>query len=64
VDRYWRRMTIRYMKKDHPKVILDAATGTGDLAFAAARMNRSRSLELICLKTCWPLRVRKPKRKN
>ena len=35
IDHVWRRKTIRLMKSENPKVILDVATGTGDLAFAA-----------------------------
>ena len=35
IDHIWRRKTIRLMKSENPKVILDVATGTGDLAFAA-----------------------------
>jgi demethylmenaquinone methyltransferase / 2-methoxy-6-polyprenyl-1,4-benzoquinol methylase len=39
VDRYWRSQTIREIKKYHPKVILDVATGTGDLAIAALKLH-------------------------
>ena len=35
IDHIWRRKTIRLMQAKNPKVILDVATGTGDLAFAA-----------------------------
>ena len=35
VDHYWRRKTISILKKQSPEIILDVATGTGDLAFAA-----------------------------
>ena len=35
IDHIWRRKTIRLMQSENPKVILDVATGTGDLAFAA-----------------------------
>ena len=35
IDHFWRRKTIRLMQAKNPKVILDVATGTGDLAFAA-----------------------------
>lgn len=35
IDHIWRRKTIRLMQSKNPKVILDVATGTGDLAFAA-----------------------------
>ena len=35
IDHIWRRKTIRLMQSKNPKFILDVATGTGDLAFAA-----------------------------
>jgi demethylmenaquinone methyltransferase/2-methoxy-6-polyprenyl-1,4-benzoquinol methylase len=35
IDHIWRRKTIRLMQAKNPKVILDVATGTGDLAFTA-----------------------------
>ena len=35
IDHIWRRKTIRLMQAKNPKIILDVATGTGDLAFAA-----------------------------
>ena len=37
IDHIWRRKTIRLMQSINPKVILDVATGTGDLAFAAEK---------------------------
>jgi len=37
IDHIWRRKTIRLMQAKNPKVILDVATGTGDLAFAACK---------------------------
>ena len=35
IDHIWRRKTIRLMQAKNPKLILDVATCTGDLAFAA-----------------------------
>lgn len=37
VDRLWRRRTVREARAVKPSVILDVATGTGDLAVALAR---------------------------
>lgn len=37
IDHIWRRKTIRIVGQDQPKIILDVATGTGDLAFAAQK---------------------------
>ena len=38
-DRIWRRKAINLLKKSQPKVILDIATGTADLALAAMELN-------------------------
>lgn len=35
IDFYWRRKAISILKKEQPKLILDIATGTGDLAIEA-----------------------------
>ncbi len=37
IDKGWRRAAIREVAQDAPAAILDVATGTGDLAIAAAR---------------------------
>lgn len=37
IDRLWRRRVVRIVRRAHPLRILDAATGTGDLAIAMAR---------------------------
>lgn len=34
----WRKKAIQYFQKDHPKIILDVATGTGDMAIMTAKM--------------------------
>ena len=40
IDIIWRRKAIDYLKESDPKVIMDMATGTGDLAITAAnRLN-------------------------
>ncbi|PSQ90173.1 MAG: bifunctional demethylmenaquinone methyltransferase/2-methoxy-6-polyprenyl-1,4-benzoquinol methylase [Bacteroidetes bacterium QS_8_64_10] len=37
IDRWWRLRAIRMLRGEHPRRILDVATGTADLAIAAAR---------------------------
>lgn len=42
IDRSWRRKAIDLLKDIEPKSILDVATGTGDLAIEALRLNPDR----------------------
>lgn len=39
IDKVWRRKTAKVVAKNHPKTILDLATGTADLAIALAKRN-------------------------
>lgn len=39
IDILWRKRAIRLLKKDKPKLILDIATGTGDFAIEALKLN-------------------------
>ncbi len=39
IDKAWRKKAIAEIAKVQPKTILDVATGTGDLAIAAAQLN-------------------------
>lgn len=39
IDKIWRKKVVNYLKKYQPKSILDVATGTGDLAITALRIN-------------------------
>src|ERR1700733_10586950 len=39
IDKGWRRKAIAEIKKTNPNIILDVATGTGDLAIAATKIN-------------------------
>ncbi|MEQ1747700.1 MAG: bifunctional demethylmenaquinone methyltransferase/2-methoxy-6-polyprenyl-1,4-benzoquinol methylase UbiE, partial [Saprospiraceae bacterium] len=38
IDVWWRRRALGYLRSDKPKVILDVATGTADVAIMAAKM--------------------------
>ena len=37
IDTIWRKKAISYLKEQNPKMVLDVATGTGDLAIEIAR---------------------------
>ena len=39
IDRIWRRKAINLLKSKHPRQILDIATGTGDFAIQAMKLN-------------------------
>lgn len=39
IDKIWRRRLIKLLAKSNPNTILDVATGTGDLALAALKIN-------------------------
>jgi demethylmenaquinone methyltransferase/2-methoxy-6-polyprenyl-1,4-benzoquinol methylase len=39
IDKLWRRKTAKEVAKNHPKTILDLATGTADLAMEIAKRN-------------------------
>ena len=42
IDKIWRKKAIRILQKYQPKVIIDMATGTGDFAIAALKLNPTR----------------------
>lgn len=39
IDKLWRKKVVKLVNANHPKTILDIATGTGDLAIALAKTN-------------------------
>lgn len=39
IDKQWRKKAIRLLKPQNPKTVLDIATGTGDFAIAALKLN-------------------------
>jgi len=39
IDIYWRKKAISLLRRDNPKLILDIATGTGDFAIEALKLN-------------------------
>lgn len=47
IDLLWRKKAIRILKKDQPRVILDVATGTADMAILACKMLHPEKIEGI-----------------
>ncbi len=42
IDKLWRKKAIKILKEYQPKVIMDMATGTGDFAIEALKLNPTR----------------------
>lgn len=42
IDKLWRKKAIKILKEHKPKVIMDMATGTGDFAIEALKLNPDR----------------------
>lgn len=38
IDIYWRKKAVKFIKSNQPKIILDVATGTGDLAVELSKL--------------------------
>ena len=47
IDLLWRKKAIRMLKKQQPRLILDVATGTADMAILAAKMLQPEKIEGI-----------------
>ncbi len=47
IDIGWRKKAIRLLKKDNPQVILDVATGTGDMAIMACKLLNPQRIDGI-----------------
>jgi demethylmenaquinone methyltransferase/2-methoxy-6-polyprenyl-1,4-benzoquinol methylase len=46
IDHIWRKRAIKFLKPGNPKVIMDMATGTGDFAMEALKLNPDRVVGL------------------
>ena len=46
IDILWRRRAVRMLQSYQPKVVLDIATGTGDFALAATRLDADKIIAL------------------
>jgi demethylmenaquinone methyltransferase / 2-methoxy-6-polyprenyl-1,4-benzoquinol methylase len=54
VDRWWRRRLVVAVRRAHPQVVLDLATGSGDVAFALSR-GLPAGVEIIGMDFCPPM---------
>ena len=44
IDIYWRKKAIKLLRKENPELILDVATGTGDLAITANKILKPKKV--------------------
>jgi demethylmenaquinone methyltransferase/2-methoxy-6-polyprenyl-1,4-benzoquinol methylase len=49
IDRNWRKKAISLLQPMHPAIMLDVATGTGDLVFLADKMLRPKTIKGVDL---------------
>ena len=64
IDYSWRRKAINIIGKNHPKTILDVATGTGDLAIAALKINPEKVIGIDIAADMVEVGVQKIKKKK
>ena len=64
VDIYWRRKAIDLLKKSQPKTLLDIATGTGDFAIEALRLQPQKIVGIDISEGMLAVGQEKLKRKN
>jgi demethylmenaquinone methyltransferase/2-methoxy-6-polyprenyl-1,4-benzoquinol methylase len=54
VDRLWRRRLVAAVRRAHPQMVLDLATGSGDVAFALGR-GLPAGVQIIGMDFCQPM---------
>jgi len=64
IDIIWRKKTIKSIKSVQPKVILDVATGTGDLAIETTKLNPDKIIGLDLSQKMLDLGIEKVKQKK
>lgn len=64
IDIYWRKRAIKLLKKQQPAMILDVATGTGDLAIAALKANPAKVVGVDISNGMLDVGKKKLKKKN
>lgn len=64
IDKLWRKRAIRQLKTVQPKRILDIATGTGDFAIAALKLNPEEVIGVDISRGMLDVGIRKMKKKG
>lgn len=64
IDKLWRKKAIRQLKEVNPKRILDIATGTGDFAIAALKLNPEEVVGVDISQGMLDVGIEKMKRKG
>lgn len=64
IDKSWRKKLIKILAKENPKTILDVATGTADLAIAAAQLNPDKIIGIDISSQMISVGEKKIKEKN
>jgi demethylmenaquinone methyltransferase / 2-methoxy-6-polyprenyl-1,4-benzoquinol methylase len=64
IDILWRKKAIRQLKKNQPKLILDIATGTGDFAIEALKLNPDKVIGVDISKGMLEVGIQKMKKKK
>lgn len=64
IDYSWRRKAINILSKNNPKTILDVATGTGDLAIAAIKLNPEKIIGVDIAEDMVEIGKKKVRKKN
>lgn len=64
IDKIWRKKAIRQLKEIEPKKILDIATGTGDFAIAALKLNPQEVIGVDISQGMLDMGIQKMKKKG
>ncbi len=64
IDYSWRRKAVKILGKNNPQIILDVATGTGDLAIEAVKLNPEKIVGVDIAEDMVKIGIEKIKKKN
>lgn len=64
IDKSWRKKAIKLLQANQPKVILDVATGTGDFAIEALKLNPEKVIGIDISKGMLAKGLEKVKKRN